>query len=227
MRFMKNPFIAAQQLACRWKLVLLVVAVASLMQQAQAQMYSPPPMRIPAPDMPILYRSKPTFEKGAYQTTDGVWHKGRLVVEEKVVRIRPLDRKAKAEEQEFSYEQIPRYTTQTDTFALLQNLLLPKQTKAIEQTYARQLFRRAGYTALSYDTHQVLLANARPALVLPTKRRDFQLEMMSVVGDHMRLVQQLNNNEVGPDQLIDILTVYTRWKAAQSAASTPATTTGG
>lgn len=165
--------------------------------------------------------TNPYFETGNYQLADGTWQRAKLLREEDNLVVMPPEKKD-GPRQEFPAEQVWLYTTATDTFRVVRNIVLPKLQSPVSAGFVRQLYRGGEFFLGNYvyfrnntavaHSYQLLTRRNEPAVVLPSKSSEFRQVMLTYVGDHPLLAKQLAKGLLGPTDAKAILEWYVRWQ---------------
>ncbi|WBO84800.1 hypothetical protein [Hymenobacter yonginensis] len=212
----------------RWSVAILVLLLSGLNMAAvpcQGQFIPITPL-LGAANM-ARRGTNPYFERGNYQLADGTWQRARLLLEQDRLIVMSVDKKDDSR-QEFPAEQVRLYTVDTDTFRVVQAIVLPKDVGTVPAGFVRQLYRGGGFFLGDYMyfrsntmvAHQytVLQPAGMQPVVLPTRLQEFRKVMLTYVGDHPLLAKQLAKGTLGPADTKAILESYVRWQQNKVAA---------
>jgi len=166
-----------------------------------------------------------TFRNGSYRLADGNWRRGKLLYDEQQLSI--IDDVHKKEPLVYPADSVHFFTIGRDTFELVHEVDIPRPAQHLRSTFARHLYRRAGFQVDEFVAYlpqpdaplvyTLLVSSGQPTVVLPPSRVQFRLALAKVVHDFPALAQQLElDSNILPEQLPELLTVYSRWKASHS-----------
>ncbi len=192
--------------------VYQIIALLLVVVQVSAQ--SVPPRAAPT-----------TFRSGSYRLADGNWRRGKLLYDEQQLSI--TDDTHKKEPLVYPADSVNFFAIGRDTFELVHEVDIPRPTQHLRSTFARHLYRRAGFQVDEFVAYQLppeaplvytlLVSPGQPTAVLPPSKVQFRLALAKVVHDFTALSQQLElDPSIMPEQLPELLTVYGRWKASHS-----------
>lgn len=127
-------------------------------------------------------------------------------------------------------DSVPVFTLGRDTFQLVREVELPRPAEHLRATFARRLYRRAGFEVTEYVAgppapapplvYTLLSRPGQPAAVLPPGKVGFRLALAKVLADYPALSHQLElDPTLLPEQLPELLTAYGNWRAKQGATT--------
>lgn len=178
----------------------------------------------PAPAAPAVHLPPTSFKGGAYQLKkNSDWKRAKLLYDAQNLSVSDAAHKA---EYPLVYpaDSVRAFYIGRDTFSVVREVDIPRPSQHLGSLFARNLYHRAGYEVVEYVAvmpagqppvvYTLLTRAGQAQAVLPPSNVQFRLALAKVLRDFPALSQQLElDPNIIPEQLPELLTAYSRWKA--------------
>ena len=176
-----------------------------------------------AAQAPVPQGPPTSFRSGTYQLVTGNWKRAKLLYDDRTLWVSDATHKPK-EALEYPADSVRSFIIGRDTFEVVHALNIPKPAQHFRSTFARHLYRSAGFQVAEFIAYQTqpeaplvytLLTRASTLVVLPPSARQFRLALAAAVRDFPALATQLElDQQLLPEQLPQLLAAYGHWKAS-------------
>jgi hypothetical protein len=182
----------------------------------------------PGPAAPVVHLPPTSFKGGAYQLKNSrEWKRAKLLYDAQNLSVNDADHKPQYP-LVFPADSVRAFFIGRDTFSVVREVDIPRPSQHLRTLFARNLYHRAGYEVAEYVAvmpagqppvvYTLLTQAGRPQAVLPPSNVQFRMTLAKVLRDFPALSQQLElDPNILPEQLPELLTAYSRWKAAGSS----------
>ena len=187
--------------------------------------YTPPPIRMqpmPGTDQLLYMHNQPDINQrtgeGSYQTPDGAWH----AAEKATFNATRLTAKDKAGKLSFTTATVRQFEIARDTFIVLGNL--PGRAQNTKPEFLESVFYRRGMRVLrlvsenSVQTRFFLQLAQLPLQLLPSRKEDFEKEMLPIVAACPTVAASITSGKLGPKDVVAIMQQYDACQSGTPAA---------
>lgn len=176
------------------------------------------------PPAPAVHLPPTSFKGGGYLLTkDRDWKRAKLLYDAQNLSVSDADHKPQYP-LVFPADSVRAFFIGRDTFSVVREVDIPRPSQHLRNLFARNLYHRAGYEVKEYVAvmpagqppvvYTLLTQAGRPQAVLPPNNIQFRLTLAKAVRDFQALAQQLElDPNISPEQLPELLTAYSQWKA--------------